>query len=225
MFLSRMQLDLSKRDTMRALNMPNLFHGAVESAFFGERKRRLWRLDYLNGKLYLMVLSEDRPDLKNAARQFGFDDREKSWEIRDYTPLLNRISSGSRWNFRLRANPTKSCVKNNCAEENGRGKVFAHKTIEYQEQWLRERAGKNGFRLEKNEYGQEQFMVVDSQWYSFSKGNKQGKVTMLSVTYEGILVVTDVDQFKKTLINGMGRGKAYGNGLLTVMHIQEGDTE
>ena len=38
-------------------------------------------------------------------------------------------------------------------------------------------------------------------------------------TYEGVLTVTDVDKFKELLCNGIGRGKAYGMGLLTVMRL------
>ena len=56
---------------MIALANPQRFHGAVEQAFPGERRRRLWRLDPLGGKLYLMILSEDAPDLSGIAEQFG----------------------------------------------------------------------------------------------------------------------------------------------------------
>jgi hypothetical protein len=33
---------------MRALDMPKLLHGAVESSFPGERQRNLWRIDWLS---------------------------------------------------------------------------------------------------------------------------------------------------------------------------------
>ena len=54
MFLSRVPLDLHKRATVIALANPQRFHGAVEQAFPGERRRRLWRLDPLGEKLYLV---------------------------------------------------------------------------------------------------------------------------------------------------------------------------
>ena len=43
-----------------------------------------------------------------------------------------------------------------------------------------------------------------------------------SVTFEGILTVTDAARFRETLTQGLGRGKAYGNGLMTVVGIGEG---
>ena len=44
---------------------------------------------------------------------------------------------------------------------------------------------------------------------------------MLSVTYEGVLTVVDAEIFKKALVNGIGREKAYGMGLLTVASIRK----
>ena len=51
MYLSRVELDLTRRSTMEALAAPQKLHGAVESAFAGERRRRLWRLDRLGERL------------------------------------------------------------------------------------------------------------------------------------------------------------------------------
>ena len=62
MYLSRVELDPTRRSTMAALAAPQKLHGAVESAFAGERRRRLWRLDRLGERLYLLLLSEDVPE-------------------------------------------------------------------------------------------------------------------------------------------------------------------
>ena len=212
MYLSRVELDEARRSTMRALAAPQKLHGAVESAFSGERRRRLWRLDRLGGKLYLLLLSEDLPDLTGIAEQFGPMDRPGSAETRDYTQLLERIRPGSVWQFRLTANPTKSCTSAGRAET--RGKVFAHCTVEYQEKWLLDRAEKHGFRLTPDS-----FSVMASRWLRFAKGGEHGRpVSLLSVTYEGVLQVTDENRFRDLLVSGLGRGKAYGLGLMTVMH-------
>ena len=130
MYLSRVELDITRRTTMQALAAPQKLHGAVESSFPGERKRRLWRLDRLGGKLYLLVLSEDQPDLTELVRQFGR--QEAAPEIQDYTPLLKRISPGSVWRFRLTANPTKSCPGKK--DSDIRGTVKAHCSVEFQKQ-------------------------------------------------------------------------------------------
>lgn len=89
-----------------------LFHGAVESAFEGERKRRLWRIDRLGNVCYLLIVSEDKPDLTLAFEQFGPYQKEAYWETKQYDKLLNCIENGSMWQFRLTANPTVSRSKN-----------------------------------------------------------------------------------------------------------------
>jgi CRISPR system Cascade subunit CasE len=211
MYLTRMPLDDTGRETMKALASPNMFHGAVEHAFQGERQRKLWRLDTLQGQRYLLLLSEEQPDLTAAAQQFGYPQR---WETRAYEPLLERIQTGSRWQFRLTANPTYA---NSAGQRDGRGKVKAHVTTAHQEQWLLRQAGPHGFALAEGEY-----RVVHRQWYHFRKGGASPRqVQLLAVTYEGALTVTDAERFKRTLVEGLGRGKAYGMGLLTVIRLAE----
>lgn len=202
MYLSRVKLNVALFQTMKALVSPSVFHGAIENSFAGERKRRLWRIDELNGQKYILILSEDVPDLENFAKQFGFPGE---FETKDYSPLLNRITKGSRWQFRLTANPVVS---------KSHGKVLAHITPEYQKKWLSERAEKLGFSLNDKE-----FQTVYSKWYDFYKKNsgKSLRVRLITVTFEGILTVTDIEKFKETLCAGIGREKAYGQGLLTVV--------
>lgn len=211
MYLSRIELDTSRRSTMKALDMPNLMHGAVESSFAGERARNLWRIDPLQGKLYLLVVSPAKPDLQGLAQQFGVPGQ--SGETRDYSPLLGRIRAGSVWRFRLTANPTKSCAG---GDGTGRGAVHAHVSTRYQEQWLLRQADKHGFYL-----AEDGFSVVKTKWYTFRKGGAGNRVTLLSVTYEGVLQVTDPEAFCRALTQGIGRGKAYGMGMLTVVRAAQ----
>ena len=88
MYLSRVELDPTRRSTMAALAAPQKLHGAVESAFAGERRRRLWRLDRLGERLYLLLLSEDAPELSGVVEQFGTG---AAAETRSYDPLLQRV--------------------------------------------------------------------------------------------------------------------------------------
>lgn len=210
MYLSRIRLNTKRRSTMLALSNPQKLHGAIESAFLGERERNLWRIDELCGETYLLVLSKQMPDFSNAVTQFGFEG--ESFESRNYEPLLERITAGSRWQFRLTANPTFSRKKPN---NSSRGKVMAHTTVEHQEEWLTKHSENFGFSTSPDE-----FAVTKIRSYSFKKMSGEN-VRILSVTYDGILTVIDPDKFKDALIKGIGRGKAYGNGLLTVIRARD----
>jgi CRISPR system Cascade subunit CasE len=190
---------------MRALVSPNIFHGAIESSFDGARARRLWRIDDLKGKKYILIVSETMPKLEHFAEQFGY---VSEYETKDYSPLLDRILEGERWQFRLTANPVVSKMN---------GKIMAHITPEFQKKWLSSRAKRLGFSVDENE-----FQTVQSKWYDFRKKNGTGsfRIRLLSVTFEGILTITDAKQFRETLCNGIGREKAYGQGLLTVVRCK-----
>ena len=210
MYLTRMELDVDKRRTMIALTSPNVLHGAIESSFSGGGERRLWRIDEFQGKYYLLLLSAQVPELTRLAQQFGVEEREQLWETKSYDPLLERVQRDSVWQFRLTANPTTS-VKS--ANPGVRGTVHAHITPEHQISWLKEQGINHGFSIIP-----EDVYVMSNRWLQFHKGGeRKHPVTLLAVTFEGILQVTDSACFRETLTHGIGRGKAFGLGLLTVM--------
>ena len=210
MYLTQMRLDMNNRRTLSALASPAKLHGAVESAFSGQRQRNLWRIDSRGAQNYLLVLSGEKPDLTQAAQQFA--PPGETWQTKDYTQLLNRISQGSRWQFRLCANPTYSAP----AGPGQRGRVCAHSTPEHQAAWLERQSERHGFVLKKDE-----FAVMKSVWYRFRKGNTGKNVTFLAVTYEGYLEVRDPELFCRMLCSGIGHGKAYGAGLMTLVRAEK----
>lgn len=211
MYLSRIMLDAKNRETLRALSSPHILHGAVEQSFEKTDKRKLWRIDWLNGACYLLVLSEEEPDFTHIAKQFGYLSPDRSWKTKDYNLLLSRLQVGQDWHFRLCANPTRSSFKEK-EKDSGRGKVFAHVTQEQQRQWLLLRAETCGFTLKEDE-----FDVVHTQWFRFTKGNNSKReVTLRTATFEGKLTIDNLDSFQHTLLSGIGRAKAYGCGLLTI---------
>lgn len=210
MYLTRMELDMSRRETILALATPERLHGAIERSFVGQRRRKLWRIDEWKGGAYLLLLSEEKPDLSAACAQFSFPCA--GWETKDYGSLLSRVQVDSRWRFRLCANPTYSIP----GAHDVRGRVCAHTTIEHQRQWLMQQAEKHGFSLREGEYD-----VTRAQWQHFRKGAEGHKVSLLGVTYEGLLRVTDTEAFCAALCQGIGREKAYGMGLMTLMRSSE----
>ena len=212
MYLSRVTLDTSRVETIRALTKPAILHGAIEQSFNGEKKRRLWRIDQTDDACYVLVLSEDFPDFTMLLEQFSNLRGSDSWKTKSYSSFLERIDTNQTWHFRLCANPVHSVKEQGSMK---RGKLFAHITREHQEKWLLERAPKNGFFLQRGN-----FDVIRSEWVNFSKNTeKHKKVSIHMAVFDGILTVTDANCFRKTLVTGIGRAKAYGCGLLTVMRL------
>ena len=215
MYLSQVMLDVNRRNTMRALASPHMLHGAVERSLEKDRQRKLWRIDWRGDNCYLLVLSAQRPNFTHIAGDFGYPDTGR-FETKDYDPLLTKLKVGQTWHFRLCANPTRSSFKEK-DEASGRGRVFAHVTPEHQKEWLLARAETCGFTLEKDA-----FDVVYAQWKKFRKDSGGNcEVSLLMATYEGVLTITDVERFRRTLLSGIGREKAYGCGLLTISWPRE----
>ena len=50
-------------------------------------------------------------------------------------------------------------------------------------------------------------------------------MTHSSVLFDGLLRVTDTDAFLRTLVRGIGPGKAFGFGLLSVAPVRPDDSE
>ena len=129
----------------------------------------------------------------------------------EFDRLLEHIQTGSNWHFRLTANPVHSIQGGK-----KRGKIVAHTSEKYQREWLEKQAVKRGFRIPSNGV-----CIAESNWRIFSKGDSNQKVRILEVVFEGNLCVEDADIFRDTLVNGIGREKAYGMGMLTV--VRTGD--
>lgn len=204
MFLSRIKLDLTNRKTMMALANPNIFHAAIDRAEGESRSRKLWRTDSLNGSEYLLILSREQIDFSSVAKQFS----DSEPETKSYDALLARCVNGSVWRFKLKANPT---VKKFDPLKK-KSVNIPHITPEHQLTWLLERAEKNGFAIEPNEA-----FVTKSTIIDFKKTSGGPHVKILAVTFEGRLTVTDEERFRSALISGIGREKAYGLGMLTIV--------
>lgn len=200
MYLSRIWLDTKNRDVMRALANPNRFHGALE-ACDPNRDRKLWRVDGLSGQKCLLVLSRGRLDLASAAGQLGADGYEQA----PYDHVLNKITVGSRWQFRLVANPTYR------KRDGDARMLYGHVSTAHQTRWLIGKSATCGFVLDSDEFG-----IMGSKDIAFEKATGE-KVQFKSCCYEGLLEVSDVNAFRAALTGGIGREKAYGQGMMTIV--------
>ena len=154
--------------------------------------------------MYLLLLSEDAPELSGVVEQFGTG---AAAETRSYDPLLQRVEPGSCWQFRLTQptkaeRPPKPRSAGNCSRT-------LHDTVP--------EAVAVGARRKARLCPAGGGIYRDPGAVAALCQARHRPVTLLAVTYEGILQVTDAEQFRALLCQGMGRGKAYGLGLMTVM--------
>jgi CRISPR system Cascade subunit CasE len=208
-----------------------------------ETPRVLWRCDHnARAEVMLYIVSPDRPDLTHLVEQAGWpaavaaDPTTSGWQTRPYGPFLDRLATGDRWAFRLTANPVHHIRR----KEDEPKKRTAHLTPVHQMAWLIERQERSGFRiLEKHDerrllpsgtthmkqphHGDRYELTVrDQRALSFDKSRdtsagRRGKpVSLVTTTFDGRLEVTNPDELRRTLTQGIGKAKAYGCGLITL---------
>ncbi len=209
MYLSRVQIDDANRQKAKDLSHLGAYHNWVENSFPNEvsqkvRLRHLWRIDQLHGRRYLLIVSQNKP-ASDKMEQYGVPN---TVEIKDYQPFIDQINNNEEMRFRITANPT---YRTN-------GKVYPHITVEQQKKWFLDRASKAGFKILSDENGNLNFELIKHDWPILYHARR---VRLSRVTFEGILKVTDSNKFKSTLINGMGREKAYGMGMLTAIPLRK----
>lgn len=215
MYLSRVELNPYRRETIHALGSPQIMHAAVMSSFNSfdgaDADRILWRVDRVGPSTYVLVQSRRKPDFHHIVEQFGRPESGCMGETIDYDNFLSGLITGETLRFRLQANPVRSVSS---ISSGPRGKVVPHVTVEQQKNWLVDRSVRLGFDLPESD-GSRCFDIVSRNCQRFRHGN--GNITLNTTTFEGILTISDADVFRNTLICGIGRAKAYGCGLMTVI--------
>lgn len=202
--------------------------------------RVLWRLDRPpfarsgpsrqgSPSCALFISSPVPPDPSHIVEEAGYA-TEGGVVVRDMSTFLDGLSTGQRWGFRLCVNPTFR----EAGQTNARGqkKILAHVTQDQQTQWVLDRSERLGFRvLTSAEYGGDLPVLEDRDGRrvdganllingiersvaEFQRGSS--RVTLALATFGGVLEVTDPDALRHGLVHGVGRGKAYGCGLLTL---------
>lgn len=214
MYLSRVEIDINNRRKIKDLTHLGRYHGWVEDSFPEEnnkenRSRKLWRIDKLGEKYYLLILSENEPDFEKLEK-YGV---EKSGTSKNYDDFLDSLEEGMKAKFRIKLNTVRAYKdKENPTK---RGRIMPVPNEELNE-FLIDKASRNGFEVNNNEFG---IVKLDEEYFMHTDKDesKKSRKKIVSATYGGVLKITELDKFKKALTKGIGKKKAYGCGLLTII--------
>lgn len=210
MYLSRIQVDTDDHTKIKDLYQLGAYHNWVEQSFPNEiskkeRSRKLWRLDKFHGNFYLILLSNEKPDLN----KFSIYGIKNTIQIMDYNKILKYLKKYMYAHFKVTLYPKVSKVNHD--KKSKRGTIVPCKNYFDQLEYLKNHSKKWGFSLIEN-----QFDVVKKVIQPFYHNNSK-RISIQQITYEGQLQITDLETFKKYLCNGMGPRKAYGCGLMTII--------
>jgi len=182
-----------------------------------QRRDFLYRFELNRGKPCYYVVSMRRPEERGFPWKLG---------IKPYNPV---VRVGETLSFNLRVNPTVDTLLNGkkqrqdiiMARKRKLGEDWARQTTQAQllqsegVAWLTRKAELHGFQISTNSV-----RVDGYQQHSFHKASdprgKRPPITVRTMDFHGVLKVTDPNRFRETLYSGVGRGKAFGCGLLLV---------
>lgn len=230
MFLSKLVLNLRNPKVRRDLGCAYEMHRTLMSGYPYPREEHrcdlLFRIELMRmGPPVILVQTQAEPDWSHLPAGYLLCRA-------DFKPLDLALQTGQRLRFRLRANPTKRV-----AAKNGRlggvmvGKRVGLTTEAEQIRWLLRRADAGGFKIpgewvdsKHPETGEpiqlpnfRVDVVPDGRDFNGKPGHDG---VFLAVRYEGILVVIDPETFRATVAGGIGSGKAFGFGLLSLARAE-----
>ena len=203
MYLSQLILNPRHRAVQRDLSRPHDLHQTIMAAFPDNldkaKERVLFRMEQRAQpqQLILLIQSQEQPDWSKLPASYLLDDpATKAFNL--------QLQPGQRLSFRLRANPTKRLS----AGKGNNGKRIGLYKLEEQINWLQRKATDHGFAIHSAMPTQQQ--RVD---------DRRQDLKFFSVQFDGILQVTDPATFLAAIQAGIGSGKAFGFGLLSVAPV------
>jgi CRISPR system Cascade subunit CasE len=137
-------------------------------------------------------------------------------EVKPFNPCY---TTGQRLRFRLLANPTRRLTEHSLGADGQLVKKWANTDKKGMRvpvptdqllDWINRRAEKAGFSIEKDSIN-----VLPGYVFANKRGDRHG-IRLRSVRYDGLLSVTEPALFRQAIIQGIGPGKAFGFGLLSV---------
>jgi CRISPR system Cascade subunit CasE len=213
MFLSKLVLNERNKKAQKDLGNAHVFHQQVMHAFPDQADQHK-DIDWNPRQQWnILFRQEQEPDSNIVLVQ---SDIEPNWSVlppdylvqdfcpKPFNPTVDQCSVGRRFRFRLRANPSKRDSKTR--------KTIGFFKQEDQLNWLERQGNSNGFAAHD-------VSVIPSPKIFGIKQKGARPIQIHTVLFQGILTVTDSILFLSCLQQGIGRGKSYGCGLLSIAKI------
>jgi CRISPR system Cascade subunit CasE len=240
LFLSRLSLNLRERAVRRDLADCQAMHRRLLS-LFGEAEAEAARAKFgvlyrvetegHTGKIEVLVQSKEQPDWTRLPAQYLREEAKAHPACKFIADKYQAIDVGMRLRFRLRANPTRKIETKTLADGKRRnGKRVEIRDAAEQAAWLGRKAEQHGFSLcavrsvdedKRTGFRKTPRGVIAGGAASpvDSAGGERARpprLTFASVLFDGELIVTDGRLFREALEHGIGSGKSYGFGLLSI---------
>lgn len=204
MYLSQLVLNERNRTVLRDLSNSHALHQRIMQGFPDEQRNKAradWKVLFRQepDSNVILVQSCVEPDWNRLPA--GYLTKQA---VKPFHPETSQLEVGRVVQFRLKANPSK--------RDKQSGKTIGMFHQSDQMAWLERQASQHGFKL----LGVD---VIPTPNVFGIKAKGTAPIRIVTVLYQGILQVTDSALFVEAIHQGIGRGKSYGCGLLSIARL------
>lgn len=206
MFLSKLTYDSTKPNVRRDLTDCCEMHRSIMAPFPQDGEGRLGLgIQYFEEDGHIIIRSLVPPNPARVPAGYTIAG------VKDVTTIYSSITDGQIFRFTLLANPTSRKASGPQA-----GKRTILPASEWLP-WLYNKAENLGFEVD------DQISTIPRRICGRKKKGANGPqdpghyVTLAAVLFQGLLKVTDHIRFRAALENGIGQGKSYGLGMLSLL--------
>lgn len=207
-WITQIQPDLRSHEARRDLGSAVGMHHRLMSLFpdgVGQEARRtfgvLFRVENTPRGPQVLLQSNTAPELSQLPSHYG------TGQSKDLSPLLEALETGRYVRYRIAANAVRRPGHTTRAK-NDVSSVIPLAGAEAEEWWIRQ-AEASGLTVQG----------LGSQSLDAASGErKKGrhKIRHARTLFEGTALINDAHLLRERTITGIGRGKAYGCGLLSL---------
>lgn len=201
MYLAQLKLNEQNREVHQDLSNAHKLHQRIMQAFPDEEREKAradWNVLFRQEPEsdLILVSSAIEGDWNRLPSGYLSQHLSKPFDV-EKTPF----TTGQLLQFRLKANPSK--------RDNQTRKLIGMFHEADQLEWLSRQGDRNGFEIQGVD-------VIQTPNIFGRKGEGKAPIRLATVLYQGVLRVKDVDRLVAALQQGIGRGRSYGCGLLSV---------
>ncbi|MFI1868225.1 type I-E CRISPR-associated protein Cas6/Cse3/CasE [Streptomyces jumonjinensis] len=216
LWLTRLTPDLRRGDVLNDLNDAHLMHRRVMSLFpdrLSDTPRSdvgaLYRTEPVRDAVQVLVQSHVQPEIGRLPEGYA---ETGVLHLKSY---LDTLAGGMRVRYRIAANPSKQLA----VPSAGGGRVGQRVALhgEAAEEWWRLRAAKAGLRLQSG--------LVTPRHPLVSRLRARAGLRFHLAQFDGEAEIHDVSALRRAMWEGIGRGKSYGCGLLSILPVRQPTSE
>ncbi|MGB7414041.1 MAG: type I-E CRISPR-associated protein Cas6/Cse3/CasE [Thermosynechococcaceae cyanobacterium] len=207
MYLSKLVLNERDRKVRSDLSNAHNLHRSIMQAFPDEHRdhsRADWNILFRQEPNSDVILVQSdggvEPDWTQLPQQYLLNHASKPFDLQ-----TSQFKVGQVFQFRLKANPSK--------RDQQSGKLIGMFREADQVDWLKRKGIRSGFAIEGVD-------IIPTPCVYGTKAKGNAPIKIFTVLYQGILQVEDPGLFVAALRQGVGRGRSYGCGLLSIAKLR-----